>query len=128
MANYQANGFQVIGLRKVVRSMEKLGVKSEDLKGVFTRIGTRALSTANAGTPVQTGALKASNKKSKRKNSVYLYSGNKRANYAIYPHYGTRLQPAQLYLSRVVEKDGQWAVNEIEKEMGRLIKQMGFDN
>ena len=35
--------------------MERLGVKSEDLKGVFTRIGTRALSTANAGTPVADG-------------------------------------------------------------------------
>ena len=26
-ANYQANGFQVIGLRKVVRTMERLGVR-----------------------------------------------------------------------------------------------------
>ena len=128
MPNYQANGFQVVGLRKVVRQMERLGVKSEDLKGAFTRIGTRALSTANAGTPVQSGALKSSNKKSKRKNSVYLYSGNKRANYAIYPHYGTKYQPAQLYLTRVVEKDGDWAVQEIEKEMGRLIKQLGLNN
>lgn len=128
MARYQANGVQVVGLRKVVTQMQKLGVKAEDLKGAFTRIGTRALSTANAGTPVRSGALKSSNKKSKRKNSVYLYSGNKRANYAIYPHYGTMYQSAQLYLTKVVEKDGPWAVREIEKEMSQLISQLGLDN
>ena len=127
MAKYRANGVEVKGLRRVVREVEKLGVEVSDLKQVFTRIGARALSTANAGTPVRTGALKASNKQSKRKNSVYLYSGNAKANYAIYPHYGTINQPAQLYLQAAVKKDGPWAVQELDKEMKRLINKVGLN-
>ena len=127
MAKYRANGVEVKGLRRVVREVEKLGVEVSDLKQVFTRIGARALSTANAGTPVRTGALKASNKQSKRKNSVYLYSGNAKANYAIYPHYGTINQPAQLYLQAAVKKDGPWAVQELDREMKRLINKVGLN-
>ena len=126
MAKYQKNGVRVDGLRKVIRSVEKLGVEVEDLKAVFTRIGARALSTANAGTPAASGALKASNKQSKRKNSVYLYSGNRKANYAIYPHYGTVSQPATNYLSNVVQKDGPWAVQQLDKELATLIKKAGL--
>jgi HK97 gp10 family phage protein len=126
MANYQANGMQVLGLRKVVRTMKRLGVESQDLKKAFTRIGARALSTANAGTPVRSGALKGTNKQSKRQNSVYLYSGAARAPYAIYPHYGTRFQQGQFYLSNVVKTDGPWAVREVEKEMDKLIKDLGL--
>lgn len=126
MAGYRQNGIQVVGLNKVVRQLKKLGIESEDLKRAFTRIGTRALSTANSGTPVRSGALKASNKKSKRANSVYLYSGSKRAPYAIYPHYGTRFQAGQFYLTKVTKKDGPWAVQELEKEMGRLIGELGL--
>ena len=127
MAKYRANGVEVKGLRRVVREVEKLGVEVSDLKEVFTRIGARARSTANAGTPVRTGALKASNKQSKRKNSVYLYSGNAKANYAIYPHYGTINQPAQLYLQAAVKKDGPWAVQELDREMKRLINKVGLN-
>lgn len=127
MARYQAKGVQVQGLRRVIREVEKLGVEVSDLKQVFTRIGTRALATANAGTPVRTGALKASNKQSKRKNSVYLYSGNRQANYAIYPHYGTINQPAQPYLQAAVKKDGPWAVQELDRELQKLIRQVGLN-
>lgn len=126
MAKYQAKGVQVQGLRKVIREVEKLGVEVSDLKAVFTRIGARALATANAGTPVRTGALKASNKQSKRKNSVYLYSGNRKANYAIYPHYGTIYQAPQPYLQAAVKKDGPWAVQELNRELGTLIKKVGL--
>jgi HK97 gp10 family phage protein len=127
MAKYRANGVEVKGLRRVVREVEKLGVEVQDLKAVFTRIGARALSTANAGTPVSTGALKASNKQSKRKNSVYLYSGNAKARYAIYPHYGTKYQPANPYLQNAVKKDGPWAVQELDRELGNLIRKVGLN-
>lgn len=126
MANYQQNGIQVLGLKKVVRTMKKLGVESQDLKDAFQRIGARALSTANAGTPVRSGALKGSNKQSKRQNSVYLYSGSARAPYAIYPHYGTRFQQGQFYLTNVVKQDGPWAAQQVEREMDKLIKDLGL--
>ena len=128
IANYQQNGIQVLGLKRVVRQMKKLGVESQDLKQAFQRIGARTLSTANAGTPVRSGALLSSNKQSCRQNSVYLYSGNARANYARFPHYGTIYQQANPYLSRVVEKDGPWAVAQLEKEMDKLITDLGLDD
>ncbi len=128
MANYQQNGVQVIGLRKVVSTMKKLGVESEDLKQAFQRIGARALSTANAGTPVRSGALLRSNKQSRRQNSVYLYSGNARANYARFPHYGTIYQQANPYLSNVVKTDGPWAVAQLEREMDKLINDLGLND
>lgn len=126
MAKYQQNGVRVEGLRKVIRSVEKLGVEAEDLRAVFTRIGARALSTANAGTPVRSGALKGTNKQSKRKNSVYLYSGNKRAYYARFVHYGTVNMPARPYLSDVVKKDGPWAVQQLDAELTKLISKAGL--
>ena len=126
MANYQKNGVQVVGLRKVVRQIEKLGVEAEDLKAAFRRIGARALSTANAGTPVFSGSLKSTNKQSKRKNSVYLYSGNKKNFYARFVHYGTVKMEARPYLYEAVEKDGPWAVKQLESEMDRLITRLGL--
>lgn len=128
MANYQKNGVQIVGLRKVVRQIEKLGVEAEDLKAVFTRIGARALNTANAGTPVASGALKASNRQSKRKNSVYLYSGKAKTYYARFVHYGTTKMEARPYLVKSVEKDGPWAVRQLEDEVARLINKLGLND
>lgn len=126
MSKYASKGVEVIGLRKVVREIEKLGTSVEDLKGVFTRIGVRALNTANAGVPVRTGALLASNKKSNRKNSVYLYSGSAKAYYARFVHWGTIKQEKKPYLSNAVRKDGPWAVQELNRELGTLITKAGL--
>ena len=119
-------GVEVVGLRKIVRSMEKAGVGVEDLKDAFTRIGTRALSTAIAGTPIKSGALLNSNKQSRRKNSVYLRSGSTGVPYARFVHYGTEKMAARPYLSDVVRKDGAWAVEQLEKEMDRLFRKVGL--
>lgn len=128
MANYQKNGVQIKGLRKVITQIEKLGVESEDLKGAFQRIGARAISTANAGTPVASGALKASNRQSKRKNSVYLYSGKAKTKYARFVHYGTIYMNERPYLYAAVEKDGPWAVRELENEIDKLITKLGLND
>ena len=119
-------GVEVIGLRKIVRSMEKAGVGVEDLKDAFTRIGNRALNTANSGTPIRSGALLGTNKQSRRKNSVYLRSGSARVPYARFVHYGTIRMGARPYLSDVVKKDGAWAVAELEKELDRLFRKVGL--
>lgn len=128
MPNYQKNGIQIVGLRKVIRQIEKLGVEAEDLKAAFRRIGVRALSTANAGTPVSSGALLTSNRQSKRKNSVYLYSGRAKTYYARFVHYGTTQMEARPYLYNAVEKDGPWAVKQLENEMDRLITKLGLND
>jgi hypothetical protein len=128
MAKFQKNGVQVTGLRKTIRAIEKLGAESEDLKGAFQRIGARALSTVNAGTPVLSGALKASNKQSKRKNSVYLYSGRKRQYYAVFQEYGTLYIEPKRYVYRAVEKDGPWAVTQLDREISQIINRLGLND
>ena len=122
MSKFAQKGVEVKGLREITRGIEKLGADVADLKGVFNRIGARAISTANSGTPIASGALRASNKQSKRKNSVYLYSGSAKAYYARYVHWGTALQQKKPYLSLAVRKDGPWAVTELQRELGTLLK------
>ena len=122
MSKFAQKGVEVKGLREITRGIEKLGADVADLKGVFTRIGARAISTANSGTPIVSGALRASNKQSKRKNSVYLYSGSAKAYYARFVHWGTIYQSPEPYLSYAVKKDGPWAVIELERELGSLLK------
>ena len=122
MSKFAQKGVEVKGLREITRGIEKLGADVADLKGVFQRIGARAISTANSGTPIVSGALRASNKQSKRKNSVYLYSGSAKAYYARFVHWGTDIQQRKPYLSYAVTKDGPWAVTELERELGTLLK------
>ena len=122
MSKFAKKGVEVKGLREITRGIEKLGADVADLKGVFQRIGARALSTANSGTPIASGALRASNKQSKRKQSVYLYSGSAKAYYARFVHWGTIYQSAKPYLSYAVKKDGPWAVSELERELGTLLR------
>jgi len=126
VSKYASKGVEVKGLRKVVREIEKLGVEVQDLKAVFTRIGSKALSTANSGTPVRSGVLQATNKQSNRKNSVYLYSGSAKAYYARFIHYGTQFIEKKPYLQEAVKKDGPWAVQELNKELGTLLRTTGL--
>lgn len=122
MSKFAKKGVEIKGLREITRGIEKLGADVADLKEVFTRIGARAISTANSGTPISSGALRASNKQSKRKNSVYLYSGGARTYYARFVHYGTEFQQKKPYLTYAVQKDGPWAVGELNRELTSLLK------
>ena len=127
MSKFAQKGVEIKGLREITRGIEKLGADVADLKSVFNRIGARAISTANSGTPISSGALRASNKQSKRKNSVYLYSGSAKAYYARFVHWGTIYQAAEPYLSYAVKKDGPWAVTELERELGTLLKKTNLN-
>ena len=57
---------EVVGLNKTVRALKKYGVSVEDLKGAFSRIGTRLETGARQRTPVVTGAMQRSIRQSKR--------------------------------------------------------------
>jgi HK97 gp10 family phage protein len=122
VSKFAQKGVEIKGLREITRGIEKLGADVADLKGVFQRIGARAISTANSGTPIVSGALRASNKQSKRKNSVYLYSGGARTYYARFVHWGTIYTAAEPYLSYAVKKDGPWAVTELDRELTSLLR------
>lgn len=117
---------QVVGLNKVVRAMKKYGVAVEDLKGAFSKIGTRLETGARQRTPVVTGKMQGSIRQSKRQNSVWLYAGGKRAYWAPYVEWGTKYQSAQRPLTRTLDANARWGLQEIEKELNQLISKYGL--
>lgn len=117
---------QVVGLNKTVRALKKYGVSVEDLKGAFSRIGTRLETGARQRTPVVTGAMQRSIRQSKRQNSVWLYAGGKRAYWAPYVEWGTKYQSAQRPLTKTLNANARWGLQEIEKELNGLIQKYGL--
>ena len=115
------------GLAKAIRAMKKFGVEVQDLKDAFSRIGVRLETGARQRAPVRSGRFKGSIKQSKRQNSLYLYGGGSKAPWAPYVEFGTRLQEAQTPMTRTLNANKNWAIDEIEKEMARLIKKVGLD-
>lgn len=118
---------EVKGLNEVTRTLKRYGVAVEDLKAAFQRIGARIESGAKQRTPVRTGKFRNSIKQSKRQNSVYLYAGGTRAWHAPYVEFGTKLQKAQKPMVRTLDANKRWGLEEIQKEMNKLIKRYGLD-
>ena len=121
------NGIKVLGLNKVVRNLEKLGVDSEDIKDAFTKVGSRVVSQAKLAAPADTGAMKKSIRASRRKNSSYIRMGSAKAYYARFIEYGTLYITPRRVLRGVVQREGAWAVETIESEFNKLIIKRGFD-
>ena len=120
-------GIQVVGLNKVVRNLTKLGIDSEDLKDAFEKIGAHGVREAKQAAPIKTSARKDSIRASRRKNSSYIRMGGRSTYYARFVEYGTIFQPAQRILRGVVEREGKFAVETLEKELNKLIARAGFD-
>lgn len=119
---------QVVGLQQAVRNLEKLGVEAQDLKDAFQRIGTSATAAVHGAAPVRSGKLQSTVKQSKRKNSVYISAGSKKAYYAPYVEFGTSLQPAQHFMMDTMRKEAPAAQKMLEDEMNRLVASLGLDN
>jgi len=115
------------GLQETIRTLKKLGVEVEDLKGAFTRIGSRATAKVKAGTPVKSGRLQATVKQSKRQNSVYIYSGSKKAYYAPFVHFGTKTISKNPWMTRVATAEGPYAIKQLENEVNSIIRKYGLD-
>ena len=124
-----ASQVEVVGLRKVVTQLQRLGTQAEDLKGAFTRIGSRAVTHAQRGAPKRTGRLAGSVRQSRRKNSVYLYAGRARLPYAGPIHFGwpARNIKANPWMYRTVDDVGPWAVKELEREIATLIRRLDLN-
>lgn len=86
MARPQAAGFQVVGLREVVRDLEAAGVEVADLKEAFTAIGQDVADEAKAALRaegvIRTGALSKSIRPAKSKNKAVVRAGSTKAWYA----------------------------------------------
>jgi hypothetical protein len=128
-------GVQIQGLTKLVSNMQKLGVEADDLKGAFSRIGSRAESHMQSIAPKRTGDLAGSVRQSRRKNSVYIRIGFKNTHRGRWSPYAPIIVfgwPARgispnPFPFRTVAVYGQWAAREVEKELNKLIRQKGLD-
>jgi hypothetical protein len=121
---------EIKGLKQVIRSMERLGVSVSDMKGAFTKIGNRGVSTAKQIAPHRSGALAGTIRQSKAKNKVLLRAGyeSKRLPYAGVIHYGwpRRNIAPQPFLTDTVGLLADWAVHTLEDELNTLIRREGF--
>ena len=122
-----ANGVRVQGLRETVRALERLGVQAADLKAAFKRIGAFVRTDAQALAPHKTGRLAASIRESNTKNKSEIRAGGARIPYAGVIHYGgyNHIEPHP-FLTDAVEKNQAKAVNEMDKELNRLIASLGL--
>lgn len=118
---------QVQGLNETVRSLKRLGIEVSDLKDAFTRIGAQATAKVRSATPTASGALQKTVKQSKRQNSVYIYAGSKRAYYGPFIHWGTKHITANPWMTRVAQAEAPAAVQELERELDRIVKRLGLD-
>jgi len=118
---------QIEGLNKVTRALKKYGVSVEDLKGAFTKIGTRLEVGAKQRTPFRSGKFQGSIRQSRRQNSVYLYAGGRRAMHAPYVEFGTKYQRAQEPMQRTFRANKRWGLQQIELEINTLIRKYGLD-
>lgn len=95
-----AGGMQV----KIVVKCNKLpacsGAMATGVRNAFNTLGPQLLSTMQGKTPVDTGALKASESVSIGDKQLTLTAGT---DHAIYPEFGTRYMAAEPYMRPTME-------------------------
>ncbi len=107
---------KVVGLNRTIAQMKKLGVDASDLKEAWEPLGRRGVSTARGLTPSATGALKSSVRASKKQNGVTIRVGYGSKPYAVYPHFGTKYQGAQLWMFKTLDS------LDVDGEVARAIR------
>lgn len=124
---------RVTGLRQAVRALERYGVSTQDLKGVFESIGKMVLGTAQGRVPRgESGKLAGSMRAAKSKNKAVVRAGGARVQYAGVRHYGGqiprsgRAEPTY-FLSDPADQHANDAVREMETALKRLADSLGLD-
>lgn len=122
-----AAGVRVLGLRTAIRSLESLGVEVSDLKAAFSKIGNIVSQEAKGLTPTLTGRLAASIRASKTKNKSVIRAGGAATKYAGVIHWGNYHNiTGTYYLTRAVDNKEDEVVSTMDKELARLISQLGL--
>ena len=123
-----ATGVRVVGLRKAIRNLEKMGVEAADLKDAFHKIGKMVSSEAHTLAPKLDGTLSSSIRPSKTKNKAVVRAGGARIPYAGVIHYGGYNNiTANPFLTRALERKQNDAVNEMEEALNDLIRRLDLD-
>lgn len=121
---------RVEGLRATIRSLEKFGVETQDLKAAFKAIGNLVVREAHTLTPRKSGALVNSIRASNTKNKAIVRAGSARVPYAGVIHYGWPshgISP-QPYLHDAAERKQGEAIQLMDKELNDLIRRLDLKN
>lgn len=127
------SGVRVIGLRQVVRTLERYGVEASDLKAAFKRIGTMVGNEAKGLAPQLSGALANSIRPSNTKNRSIVRAGSAKVPYAGVVHYGGGVSrgsrgPHNIsphpFLTDAVENKQAAAIDAMEDELNALIRKL----
>ena len=122
------SGVRIEGLRQTVRTLERFGVATNDLKAAFTRIGNMVVDEAVSITPTQSGALAASIRASKTKNKAMVRAGSAKVVYAGVQHYGGYNNITGVpFLTDAVERKQHEAIQIMESDLDRLVAQLGLN-
>lgn len=116
-----STGVRVKGLKETIRSLERLGVSVEDLKGAMSNVSSKVVSDAKALTPVRSGALQASIRASKAKNKATMRGGSAKVYYASFVEYGSVHNKAQQMVTDAVTANQDYMVTQLEREVESLI-------
>lgn len=116
------------GLNETVRSLERLGAESQDLRDAFDRVADLAYRSAQRFVPKgATGKLAGGIRKSRRKNAAIIRQGRKSPVYAPYAMFGAVTWPKPvpyLYLARDDVEDQVRPL--VERELDLIIRRLGF--
>ncbi|WP_328530775.1 hypothetical protein OG984_06470 [Nocardioides sp. NBC_00368] len=126
-----ATAVRVEGLRRAVRQLERAGVEVEDLKKAFSRVSNEAMNDIRPHIPRgDTGALAASLRASKTKNTARVYIGYKRVPYAGPINFGWWDRNIEsTHFMQVVDdpSNANKYVNIIEQELDRLVARLNLN-
>lgn len=123
------DGFQVVGLREVVRDLEAVGVAVEDLKNAFAKIAEVGRQRASQHAPRRSGALASTIRGNRAKAKAVVAVGNSRAvRYAGPINYGwpARNIPADGFMQKADQEMRPIALGMLEMEINSQIRKRGL--
>lgn len=105
-----------------MRSLERLGVDASELKAAMGNIADKGARDAKSLAPVgPTGRLVNSIRGNKAKGKAVVKAGTKAVNYASFHEFGTSKNTAREYVTKAVEGNRSYAVQQIERELRQII-------
>jgi len=119
---------QILGLNKVVRGLQRIGVEIQDLKAAFKRVSSLVAGDAKQNVHSRTGTLAASIREGNAKNKATVRAGSARVKYAGVIEYGGYNNiTAQEYLTGAAEDNQDESVRLIDEGIADLIRKYNLN-
>lgn len=122
-------GVRIDGLRQTIRTLEKFGVATTDLRAAMRKVGGLVADTGKQLAPTQTGRLAATIRPGAAKNKAVIRAGLASTPYAGVIHFGWpghNIEP-QPFLFEAVARRRTDAVLTLDQELHHLIARYGLN-